>query len=187
MAFQDLLDAITADTDKQIRDQQSQLRVRLSALREESERKMAGRKQDIHRQRDARKTQLWRKADTMAQVEERNILLHAKRDMIDATYDKVVSVLGSLDAAKQKHLLTALLKAIKPGGIVHPARSQKALLESIATELGHTLGDPIDAAGGFLYVSPTEERDCTYEFLVRTRLRPATDIRVASTLFSASA
>ncbi len=74
------------------------------------------------------------------------------------------------------------LKSIHVKGTIHPSKASEAILKKLAGDK-FEMGKMIDAAGGFVFVAEKEERDCTFEFLVREALRPSTEVEAAHTLF----
>ena len=181
MAFQDILDAIIAQSDKQIEQARSAHQKTLTSLKEQSAQRTAGRKQDIAVQTDAKKKQLEAKAQAHGHMMNRNAVLRAKQTSIDSLYDDVLAKLLTLPEDKLKTLLEACLGKLPKEGTLMPSKQHEAAIKKIAG--GMTMGDSIDAQGGFIFVTDKQEYNFTFEHLVQTSLRPATEIEVAHSLF----
>jgi len=116
----------------------------------------------------------------------RNALLGKKRELLDRTYANAAEKLSTLPHEQVEPLIRACLKSIRDEGTVHPARGHEALVKNCADASRFHIGDPIDAKGGFRFVSEAKERDCTFEHLVSEVLRPATELEISRMLFSES-
>lgn len=188
MPLQDILNAIAQDADTTITQERSQHQKRLAAMREESERAIAKRKQAMGAQKEERKQQMLRKAQAHSAMLIRNAELRSKRALLDELYNKVVSRLAALTEKEAEPLLKRCLQSIiGTKGTIRPSKSHQNLLKRIAPSEQFTMGEAIDAAGGFRFIAEREERDCTYEHLVNEYLRPATEIEAAHKLFDHTA
>lgn len=186
MALHDILVAIQAEADRAIADAKSAHQRRLSALREESERRLAALRQRIAVQREEKKANMRRKVEALAVVEQRNAVLGKKKELLDRFYARdVVRELTALPKEQQEALLkTWLERMTEKNGTLHPAKAHEALIRALAGDR-FAIGNPVEAAGGFLFVSPRQERDFTYEHIVASDIRPRTEVPVARALFSA--
>lgn len=182
MAFNDILDAIVADADTRIGDATSAHKQFLKHLREESERTLLRRRGQIAEMRDQKMRQIKDKADSLARMDRNKSMLLRKQDYMNKLYNAVFASIVALPKNETETLLKHFLKNITDEGVIHPAKAHEAMIKSMLPK-GCTLGAPIDAAGGFRFVSATQEHDCTYEFIVHRLLRPATEVRAATDLF----
>lgn len=183
MALQDILDAIIAQADEQIAQARSEHNKRMSALREESEQALTDSKQQLALQKEERKDQMRRKAHVHAQMLQRNAELAKKQELLDRLYSDTVTALTKLPGKEQESFLERCLKSIKGKGTVRPAKEHAASLKKLLPK-DMELGDPVDAAGGFIFLSEKEERDFTFEHLVSSALRPSTEVESAESLFA---
>lgn len=183
MALDDILSAITQETDKRITDAKDTHKKRLSSLREESERQLLRKKLEIDAQRKEKEKLMRAKAETYISLQQRNAILRKKQELLTRCYDEVKKELASLKPAGVEKLLKHFLQGIKSKGEIRPAKHHKELMEKIADEKHFTIGKPIDASGGFLFISNKEEFDFTFENLVDNYLRPKTEVQVSHSLF----
>ena len=186
MALQDILTAITQQADKKINDARGVHQKGLTKIREEGERTVAERKQEIARQKETKKAQMKAKAENAADMHVKNSLLSKKRYLLDKTYEEVVENLSKLPDEKLEPLMRACLKSITAEGTIQPAEKHIVLMKKLADSSKFKMGSTIKAKGGFRFISDKQEQDCTLEHLVAEVLRPATELEIAQTLFLAS-
>lgn len=184
MALQDILAAITAQADAQIAAARQAHQKELTELREESERSIAKRKQEIATSKQQKMEQLTAKAHTHASVDKRNAVLRKKKELLDTVFAKTLDALAALPESEVEPLLRACIKAISGKGEIHPAACHEALLKKICPSEQFSLQKPTNAKGGFVFVSKTAERDCTFEHLVEHVLRPKMELSISQQLFA---
>ena len=183
MALQDILAAITADADRKIEQARTEHQKSLTALREESERRIAKRKQEIAVQKQQKINQLTTKAQTHASVYQRNAILTKKKELLDATYASAVEEFCKINDTDAEALLRACLKQIKGKGEIHPSATHEKLLKKICPSEQFTMKSATKAKGGFLFISKETEQDFTFESLIQDIIRPKTELQIANVLF----
>lgn len=183
MALQDILAAITAEADTRIEDARSAHQRALTQMREESERNLAKKKQELAVQKQQKMQVLEAKASTHAVTHKRNALLGKKKELLDRTYEKAIDALVKLDEKDTEALLRACIKQIKAKGVIHPSAKHEAMLKKICPSEQFKIEKATDAKGGFLFVSDKEEHDFTYEQIIEQMVRPSTELAVSSILF----
>jgi len=186
MALDDILAAITAQADHQIKEARSVHQKNLTKIREQGERTVATKKQEIATQKEQRKAQLTAKAQNASSMLKRNAKLQKKQELLNKTYENVVEELSKLPHEKVEPLIRACLKSIRDEGTVHPAKEHEGLVKQLADASRFQLGEPIKAKGGFIFISKTKEQDCTFEHLVSELLRPLTELEISELLFAKS-
>lgn len=182
MALQDILTAIKQEADQRISSAQSEQKKLTKSMKEQRELAILDAQQRINEQKKRKMAQLKERAEAHAHMMSRHALLQKKQELLDDTYSHVIDALADLPKDKMEKFLETCLADIKSKGVIHPAKGSEAMLKKLAGE-GQTIGDSIDAKGGFRFVGAKEERDCTLEFLVREVLRPVTEVRIAHELF----
>ena len=183
MALQDILAAITADADRKIEKARAAHQQSLTAMREESERTIAKRKQEIAVQKQQKLNQLTAKAQTHAASFQRNAILTKKKEILDETYTSAIEEFCKINDTDAEALLRACLKQIKGKGEIHPSATHEKLLKKICPSEQFTMKPATDAKGGFLFISDETEQDFTFESLVQDIVRPRTELHIANTLF----
>ena len=109
---------------------------------------------------------------------------HKKQELLERCYGDVQKALAKSDSAALEAFLIDCLSGITGPGEIRPAAAHKALLEKVADKSRFTIGKPINAIGGFLFVSDKQEHDCTFERFVTGTLRPRTEVEVSRALFA---
>ena len=186
MSLQDILTAITQQADQKIIDARSIHQKGLTKIREEGERTVAVRKQEIARQKETKKSQLKAKAENAAQMHKKNAILATKRKLLDKTYEEVVDELAELPDSKLEPLMRACIKSINSEGTIHPAEKHVKLMKKLADSKKFKMGSTIEAKGGFKFTSAKQEQDCTLEHLTSEVLRPTSELEIAQNLFTAA-
>lgn len=188
MALQDILDAIIVEADTRIADARAAHQRNLSQLREESDRRLVKKKQDINAQREEKKRQMRLKGETAMSVHRRNALLTRKRALLDRLFGEIERQLAAQPEKIVRPFLERCLTHITGSGVIRPAQAQAMIIGAlIKNRKDLTLGEPIPVSGGFLFVSEKEEHDFTFPTLIEQRLRPRTETHVAKQLFPHSA
>lgn len=185
MALQDILQAISAQADEQIKRERSAHQNRVSQIREESERRNAKNKQNIAAKKEQRKEQMSIKAHAHSTMMQRNAELKKKQELLDSLYGLVTKELAAMPEKDAEELLKSYLKSITINGEIHPSEAHASILKKIAPSEQFTIGTPIKSVGGFIFTSDHEEHDCSFEHLVASYLRPQTEVKAAKALFSA--
>lgn len=180
MSLQHLLTAITAEANAEIAKAENAAALRMSQKQESSAEALAKRKAEMDDQVEKRKAMLRAKAETHAKLSTRSAVLKRKQEKIDEVFDTALERAASLSDKEVEPLLSALLKTLPKDGEVRPSKKHEALVKKLAS--GMTIGQPIDAKGGFLFVSPTQERNCTFEHLILQELRARKELDVSRAL-----
>lgn len=182
MAFDDILAAITAHTNEKITLARKEHQVKLSAVRQKNEDDLEDLQKQITEQKEAKKIAMTLKASAKAESIVKNAELSTKQDLLEKFYAAVSVAMGKLDDTALTKVFQKMLSSLPSDGTIHPAKNNVKLLEKLA---GTTkIGEPIDANGGFIFVSTTQERDCTFESVTRHTIRPSSEVTVAHNLFS---
>lgn len=183
MALQDILDCLSAHADARITEYRKAHQCRISDMREATERKMSGLKQTIHAQKEKRFKELIRKSEAHASGIKKNIILRKKQDLLSALFSETLRYLESLPPEHVLPFLKSCLAHLQnEKGVVRPAPPHAALLKSILPS-SCAFGDPIDAHGGFLFVSPLCEKNFTFDHILLSTLRPTLEVDMALSLF----
>lgn len=184
MAIQDILAAITAEADKRIADTRALHLRSLTQVREESERNLAKKKQEIAIAKQQKMDQLSAKAHTHAHAQQRNAVLSKKKEILDSVFANAAAELAKLSDKEIEPLLRKCLKSIKAKGVIHPSAKHADLLKKICPSEQFRIDKPTDAKGGFLFISDKEEQDFTFEHLMEKTVRPDRELEISKMLFT---
>lgn len=183
MALPDILELIVANTEKEIADAQAAQRQTIAALRHQSEREQQSELEEIQHQKEKKKDSMRARAEGHGIMMKRHSLLRKKQEVIAALYEgEVMKQLLALPEATLEKFFKHCLERIDTPGVVRPAKAHAALLKRACHGTHHTLGETIDAQGGFVVSSDKREDDLTFEFLIREVLKPRTELSVLGTL-----
>ncbi|MBU0458248.1 hypothetical protein KJ652_00605 [Patescibacteria group bacterium] len=185
MALQDIITAIISQADQKIKDARSVHQKGLTKIREEGERTVAVRKQEIAAQKEQKKAQIKAKAENAGAMLVKNTVLTKKQELLNETYEAAVEELAKLPDGKIEPLMRACLKSITSEGTIHPAAKHVDLMKKLADSGKFELGSTIKAKGGFRFISKKQEQDCTLEHLTSEVLRPKSELEISQMLFSA--
>lgn len=184
MALSHILAAITAEADHQIAEATTAHKASLKALAEHHASALHVIAESVQRKKKDRIQQLRQRAEDHTSLLRRHAVLDRKQRIVDEFYDSVIRELSAMSPSQAEKLMTGWAAQLPEGGKILPSKKHEAIVKKIAK--GRECGPTIDAKGGFRYESEREDRDYTYEFLVKEILRPATEISVAQQLFSAA-
>ncbi len=184
MAIHDILAAITQETDRRIAAAKESHRTQMSTLREESDRRLLAKKQELASQCNKKEQQMRSKTRTHLALQRRNAVLQKKQTLLEQLYGSIAEAFAKEKPAVLEKFFENCLNHIKGNGEIRPAKEHAELIGKIADKKRFTIGKAVDALGGFIFVSDTQERDYTFEHLAREQLRPHTEVAVAASLFS---
>lgn len=185
MAFHDILRALDAEADGRIAAARAAARASMDEARTRSESATADAITSIERSCERERADMERQAAARSHMLERQAVLKAKHEAMEKTYARALEQLANLDEKTTESLLRSLLDACPEGGVLRPTEAHAGILKKLAA--GREIGATVHGSGGFVHESTSSERDCRYEILVRDILRPATEVRVAETLFPSNA
>ena len=183
MALDDILTAIKTHADSELAKARAAHEQRIAEMRDASQREIERKEREIVGQKEQKLAHARQKADAYASTLVRHAALKAKQRSLDDVYRSVAASLAEAPEATIEPLLKACMKNLPASGEIRPARAHAAILKKLAGQ--YDIGEPIDAAGGFIFVSKDRDVDCTFETLTERVLRPATELEVSASLFHA--
>lgn len=184
MALDDILQAIKAHADTVLASARAAHDRRMTEMREASRNDIERKEREIVEQKEQTLARSTQKADAHAATLIRHAALTAKQRVLDDVYASVAAALAEAPESTIEPLLRACLKSLPAAGEIRPAHSHAALLKKLAHK-EHAIGEPIEASGGFIFVSNDRDVDCTFEQLTQRVLRPATELEISASLFNA--
>lgn len=182
MAFDDILTAIIAQTDEYIAQEKQAHQQQLTVLKTDSETQLQALEADITTQKEAKKASMLQKATNHSESIVKNAELQIKQDLLNALFEQVLTRLTQISKEDTTKLLSSYLASLPKEGVIRPSKNHLALITELAK--GHTIGEPLNAAGGFLFESAKIEKNCTYEHIVAEEIRLHSELDAASQLFA---
>ncbi len=126
------------------------------------------------------------KAEMEAEMEAKNALLTAKRELIDETLEQSVSALAS--AERYEDLLAEMMKkADFESGEVIPAKGKEDATKNAIQKAGRNFtlaSDSANIKGGFILKADKVEVDNSFETVINQQLRQNLEIELNKTLFA---
>ena len=186
MALHDLLQSIVHEADQQIAAAKEAHAARLQSMTTEHTAALDRFRKSTNDRLQQKKRSLREKAESLGRISAGKMLLEHKNDALDALYETVLKELSALPKDALKEFFAACLAQVKDAeGTLRAAPEHETMLQALVGTTV-TIGEPLKATkGGFVLSTAKREWNFTFEFLVRQMLRPATDIAIASRLFSA--
>jgi len=186
MALTDILEKIKKETDDKI----SQLEKDFKHKKENLEKTNKEEQKDIdakmHDKVELNSKKIIEKAENLADREAKNMLLKAKRNIIDEALIKAIESLSSSD--KYEEMLTEMLKKadLIDDVVVIPAKGKEEATKKAIKESGksYMLSDKGAAIkGGFILKTEKIEVDNSFETIIGEQLREDLEIKLHKLLF----
>ncbi len=184
MALSHILAAITAEADAEIAAAERAHAIAVGELTAAHERATSTIRSTVKQQKTDRLHQLKKRAEDHSDMMKRHAVLQRKQELLDEFYAAATKELSALPTAEAERLLSGWIAKLPKGGTIIPSKAHEQLLKKLAGD--RAVLPAINSVGGFRFVSEKEDRDYTYEFLVKNILRPETEIEVAGQLFGAT-
>lgn len=183
MALTHIRQAITSEADATIKGLAADHAAAVQTLKDAHKQGLQHIRTTALQQKTQKLHQLRSRAEGHANMLTRHAVLQRKQEILNDLYLSVAESLAKMPEADLEKLLRQWMETLPEGGTILPAKPHAALLKKLCGSK-FELGDPILASGGFRYVGKKENRDCTFEFLVKEILRPETEIAIATQLFA---
>lgn len=181
MALSHILAAITVEADATIAAATRAHAAAVKDMADAHERAVQTIRSTVKHQKNERMHQLKKRAEDHTDMMKRHAVLQRKQELLDEFFGKVTKALAALPVAETERLLSSWVAKLPKGGTVIPSKIHEPILKKIIGD--REMAPAMEGAGGFRFVSEKEDRDYTYEFLVKNILRPDTEIEVAGQLF----
>lgn len=183
MALTHIRQAITAEADATIKELATEHAAAVASQKDAHKQGLQNLRTSLQQQKTQKLHQLRSRAEGHANMLTRHAVLGRKQEILNDLYASVAESLAQQPEADLEKMLRNWIDTLPEGGKILPAKPHAALLKKLCGSK-YELGDPILATGGFRYVGKKEDRDCTFEFIVKEVLRPETEISVAAQLFA---
>jgi vacuolar-type H+-ATPase subunit E/Vma4 len=187
MALQDILTAIQAQAQQDAERIQEQAVREKDVMRRRTDDDIATFEKDLDVQVSEKKRSMTKRTHTMADMERKSQVLRQKRSLMDAVYQELLEKLRTAPQEKIGRLLDSCLSSLHgKKGQIRPAKAHASMIPGLPhfDSKHFSLGEHIDAAGGFIFASDIAEEDFTFERLIADNVRSQKEPEVASLLFS---
>ncbi len=159
----------------------------IRSIRAESEKAVSDKRGDLESKREAEKQSLLDGFKTRTELDGRKNALSKKRAVIDNVFSRAYQAVLVLDETSRTKICETMLRNEAEGGeTVLPAKKDRKGIASILANISDrklTLSDKdADIEGGFLLVSESYEKDCSFRSLMDT-VRSDEETNIAKMLF----
>ncbi len=159
----------------------------IRSIRAESEKAVSDKRNDLESKREAEKQSLLDGFKTRTELDGRKNALSKKRAVIDDVFSRAYTSVLALDEESRTKICETMLREEAEGGeTVLPAKTDRKGIASVLANMSDrklTLSDKdADIEGGFLLVSESYEKDCSFRSLMST-VRSDEETNVAKMLF----
>jgi len=189
MALSDILQKINDEAGKKAAFMKQVADDEITKLKEEAMIRAEKKRQEVAELADQKSRSVKEKAEILARMEGRNKLLAEKRAVIDEVYVEAGKELSKLKDEKLSILLVSMLKKASqamPKGHVTVASGHKNELEKAISKAGVDYsinGESSEIEGGFIVSDGKQEINLSFNYLLKSQLRPKTELDVANILF----
>lgn len=138
-------------------------------------------------QAEKKAIQVKTKAKSLARMEARSSFVQKKRELLNEVKETTLKKLLEMPSAEQKKFLQNLFDSIDfTNGVIFPSKNQKKEISEIIHQSKHnyTLGETIDAQGGFIIEDGAVSINATFEHIVAQTFSKS-EPEIISTLFRA--
>lgn len=186
MALSDILQAITADTDRQLAEKEAALQQKLMQEKDKLNLDIVDVQRAIDQQCDKKIQQLKQRTEAHGSMNARAKILAWKREEFDHLYADVLDALTTLSDDHVQPILERCLMRLPKGGTITPSAQHASLIASLCKKmkLDAAVESSTNARGGFVWSDGRTEIDNTFETLVMHIYRPHSEIEVSSLLFT---
>lgn len=174
MTVQNIIQHIEQETDAEIKKLEVERDKAIYEIEKEFEKKLDSEKDALAKKVEANKDRIKRRAETYANMENRNAMLQAKRDMLQLAFDKSVKALSNSNSYKSLlvHLLKKAHKEFKEGTVI-PAKGKEDITKKAIEESGAKFDmakSSAPIAGGFILKSGKIEINFAFESILKNEL-----------------
>ena len=188
MALSDIIEKIKSEASVQANEHKAEFKKMKKEMEAENIRHLTQMEKDSNELTEKDIAKIKEKAEMEAEMESKNNLLNAKRQVIDAVLKKAVVTLATTD--KYEEILTQMLRNIDmESAQIIPAKGKEDSTRRAIERSGKNFtlvpdeGVGKDFAGGFILKTDKIEIDNSFETIVNQELRSQLEIELNKLLF----
>ena len=189
MALSDILQKINDEAGKKAAFMKQVADDEIAKIKEEALVRAEEKRKAVAEKADEKSRSVHEKAQILAKMEGRNKLLSEKRQVIDEVYEEAGKELTHLKGGELSKVFVSMLKAASkamPKGHVTVAAGHKKEVEEAIRKAGahYSVHDESsDIHGGFIVSDGKQEINLSFDYLLKSQIRPKTELDVAKILF----
>ncbi|MDP2624878.1 MAG: V-type ATP synthase subunit E [Candidatus Peregrinibacteria bacterium] len=188
MAIQDILDQIKKEAEKEMKTLDAEANERIAKIEKEYSEKRSAKKVGMEKKVEENTYRIRRRAETLANMEVRNSLLKAKRELLETILEK--SMMSLVQDSDYTQMVTSLMKKVaktfESGTLIAPKGKEAETKQAIQNSgTSFTMSDkPSTIRGGFILLSGQVEVDSSFEAILRRELWENLEIELNKLLFN---
>jgi vacuolar-type H+-ATPase subunit E/Vma4 len=189
MALSDILQKIKDEAGKKAAFMKQVADDEIAKVKEETLTRAEARRKAVNEKAQAKSESVREKAAVLAKMEGRNKLLAEKRGVIDEVYTEAGRELVHLSGSELSKLLVSMLKSAAkamPKGHLTVATGGKKVVEEAVSKAGvdySVRDESSDIDGGFVVSDGKQEINLSFNYLLKSQIRPNTELEIAKILF----
>jgi len=189
MALSDILQKINDEAGKKAAFMRQVADDEIAKIKKEAMSRAEEKRNVIAEKVETKSRSIHEKAQILAKMEGRNKLLSEKREVIDEAYAEAGKELRQLKGPELSKVLVLMLKSASnsmPKGQLTIAAKQKNEIQEALGKAGvnYTIeDDSSEIDGGFIVSDGRQEINLTFDYLLKSQIRPKTELDIAKILF----
>lgn len=187
MALSDILEKIKKEAEAKVAELEKEYKAKIEVLEKENKEKQKDIDEEMHRKVEENNKKIIAKAENLAEIERKNELLHAKRQVIEEALEDSITELSKLD--NYEEVITTMLENTELKGdntVVVPARGKEEATKTAIQKSGRNYflsEKSANIAGGFILKTDTIEIDNSFSTIIKEQLREDLEIKLHKLLF----
>ncbi len=187
MALSDILEKIKKEAEAKVTKLEQEYKAKIEQLEKENKEKQKDIDEEMHKKVEENNKKIIAKAENLAEIERKNELLHAKREIIEEALESAIEELSKLD--NYEEVITDMLKKADLKGdntVVVPAKGKEEATKAAIQNSGKSyfLSEKnSNMTGGFILKTDTIEIDNSFSTIVNEQLREDLEIKLHKLLF----
>jgi len=188
MALSDILNKITEETDKKLKKLEQEFNEKKDRLKKQNEESQKKLDESLHKKIEESSAKIIEKAENLAEMESKNLLLKAKREILEESLGRAIEALAQSE--KYTEIITEMLKKSDIEGdniVVVPAKGKESETKDAIKNSGkpYFLSEKsTDIKGGIIIKTSNIEIDNSFETIIKEELRETLEMSINKILFS---
>lgn len=187
MALSDILEKIKKEASGKVAELEKEYKAKIEQLEKENKEKQKDIDEEMHKKIEENTKKIIAKAENLAEIERKNELLHAKRQIIEEALENSIEELSKLD--NYEEVITIMLEKADLKGdntVVVPAKGKEETTKAAIQKSGknYFLSEKsANITGGFILKTDTIEIDNSFSTIIKEQLREDLEIKLHKLLF----
>lgn len=187
MALSNILEKIKKEAEAKVAELEKEHKAKIDDLEKANKEKQKDIDEEMHKKVEENTKKIIAKAENLAEIERKNELLHAKRQIIEEALENSIEELSKLE--NYEEVITTMLEKAELKGdntVVVPAKGKEEATKTAIQKSGknYFLSEKsANIAGGFILKTDTIEIDNSFSTIIKEQLREDLEIKLHKLLF----